>query len=413
MAAKKELKNNNMKPIYKYGLIILAIFICLWLYISFAQAYTTQVVFSGKEELILPLKGIVSIDEELLTTDKKSFCVMNYSDGTKVLAKVHVASLYADNVDDAKTKSIKELNERINNLDISIKNMSGEIGNADSNKAILLSKMKKVSYHAEKGNFDSILKESGDIEGFIFGSSDMSPENQLAALVQKRDALEETIKGQKTPYYSKSSGVLYSHTDGFETIHSKNILQSVTPNSFENLWNAKPVDYNKANGEYVFGKIVNNFEVVIYAPVNKVDVSDIELNQYLSIKAADAGSGNITCQVVYMSEESGGKVVIGLKVTRNIDKFIKDRKIHFSLIKNNYKGLRLEKSAIMRDAEGTFVYVVNDGMVRRKSVEIEFEKNDFVIVKEDNTNPKNILLYDTVITKARNIKEGDIVGFKN
>ena len=87
-----------------------------------------------------------------------------------------------------------------------------------------------------------------------------------------------------------------------------------------------------------------------------------------------------------------------------------ERKFEFEFIKETYNGLRVPKEAIMNENGENYVYIVKDGIVRKRKIEILYDDGD-IIVKENNSETDGLLLYDLVVVKSKNISEGMVVGY--
>ena len=405
---KKHKKKNKIPTFYKVGLFAILIFFGVAMYLYYHPTFSTQVVYHGTEEVVINAKGVLVWDEELLTSTEKGIAVMNYSDGTRVTARTHVATVYSGEIDEAKSNSIKSLSEKINSLETSIKNRNRDAAATESNSAVLLKKMRKIAYHSQAGDFQSLLKETNEIEGMALGQGDTTPEKELEKLRNQRDDVERTITGHKDAFYSKTSGLIYSKVDGYETTINEETIQNPDAKLFHNLWNAKPVDYSKTDANYVFGKIINNYETTVLASVSTKEAEGIEDGDVLHIKSSDVTGGKIACTVTGVSV-SGNDTILTLRVSKNLETLLQERKMNFDLVKRTYSGLRIPKEAILGSGEDQYVYVVKDSIVKKKPVEVLCEKNEFVIVAEDNQNSSNVLLYDLVITKSKNLSEGMIV----
>lgn len=401
-------KQSTIPTFYKVGLILIAVVVAIGMYVYFHPTFSTQVVYHGEEEVFVQGKGIMVWDEELLSSATKGMAVMNYSDGTRVKARTHVASMYSGEIDEAKSQSIKTLSEKINTLETSIKNRNQDNAKQESSNAVLLKKMRKVAYYSQNGDFASALKESSEIEGMALGENGSTPEKELEKLKNQRNDVERTITGQKDAFYSGTSGLIYSKVDGYETTINRQTVAGADHKLFDSLWNAKPVDYSKTDGNYVFGKIVNNYEALLLVKLSKKEAEGIEEGDRIYIKSPNVTGGKIACTVDTVNAD-GREVVLTINVSKNLDSLFSERKAEFELIKESYTGLRIPKEAIHENGEEKYVWVVKDSVVKKKAVDILCEKNEFVIVKEDNQNSQNVLLYDLVITKSKNISEGMIV----
>ncbi len=403
----------KIPPIYYVvgGIILLLVIIALYIYNH--PSYSTQVVYHGSEEEIISGKAILVWDEELLSSSSKGMAVMNYSDGTRVTARTHVATVYSGEIDEGKKQSIKSLSEKINTLEISIKNRSrDEKGNGDT-ATVLLNKMKNIAYYAVYGEFEPLSQEALEIENMAMGLSGNNPQEELENLKRQRDDLERSVSGSKDAFYSGTSGLITAKVDGYETIINEKTTQNTDCQLFSNLWNSDAVDYAKTNGNYVFGKIVNNYEATLLVCVSDADAQGItadrakepEKTNVLYLKTSRAPEGKIACTVKDMSS-NGKETVITLSLSQHLDLLMGERKFEAEFVRKTHSGLRIPKEAIQEDSEGKFVYIVKESFVRKRPVKVLFEKNAYVIIEEDNTNSSNVLLYDLVITQFKNLAEG-------
>lgn len=403
----------NIPPVYYIVGSILLVLIAIGLYIYYHPSYSTQVVYHGQEDMMISGQGIFVWDEELLTSSSKGVAVLNYSDGARVTAKTHVATVYSDDIDTTKRQNIKSLNERINILETNVKNHGEDGEETEDVKVLLQKKMQNVSYYSQAGAFDELLRETEEIEALNLGTMGGTPGEELEKLKRQRDDLERSISGSKDAFYSASSGLITSKVDGYETMINKKTVQDADNKLFDNLWNSSAVDYSKSNKEYVFGKIVNNYELTLLLRISNEDAKGIvdtptddpTKTNVLYLKTSRVPEGKIACTV---EEISSGETetILTLSVSQHLDSFMGERKMDMELIKQSYSGLKIPKEAIQEDNEGKFVFIVKENFVRKRPVKVLCEKNEYVIIKEDNNNDSNVLLYDLVITKYKNLTEG-------
>lgn len=403
----------KIPPVYFVVGGVLLVLIVIGLYVFYHPSYSTQVVYHGSEDAVISGKGIFVWEEELLSSASKGVAVLNYSDGTRVTAKTHVATVYSGEIDDNKKQNIKNINERINILETSIKNQGQNSQENEDSKALLTKKMQNISYYAQTGKVDEFLREAEEIEQLNLGILGATPAEELEKLKLQRDEVERSITGSKDSFYSVSSGLITSKVDGYETIINRNTIENADCGLFDNLWNIPPMDYSATNGNFVFGKIVNNYEVTLLVRVSNADAEGISVKSVedpskptvLYLKTSKAPEGKIACTVKNISS-NGTDTVLTLSLSHHLDALMGIRKADVELIKKTYSGLRIPKQAIQEDSNGKFVFIVKESIVKKRPVVVLCEKNDYVIVQENNNNESNVLLYDLVITEYRNLAEG-------
>ena len=409
MAEKK--KKSKALLVLKWIIAIILVGCVGGIYVFVAPGYKTHVVFSGVEELTLPLSGVVVLDEELLKSDNRGFALMNYSDGTRVLAKTHIASLYSNDIDEAKVTKLKDLNEKINSLENSIKNRNEDENLTEGSSTALLKKMNKISYYGARGDFSAIQKEAIEFSNLVYGADIDAQQLRLNELKDEKFNIESSIDANEIAFFSKTAGVLHSKIDGYETVFTKEGMKEISPSDFETLMNSRPVDYKRSNSDFVFGRIINNYEISVFSICDRNDLLDLESGDILTIKSPDITNGSVSCTLISISEEEEGQVIIELRVSRNIDSFIKERKMQFDLVKKSYSGFRIPTEALRASEtdDSTCVYAIKDGVVVEKPVEVLYNSGNFSIIKDDNTKSGNVLLYDIIISESRNLSAGTIL----
>ncbi len=408
MAQKRKQKNHNSTAGVFIVVFIFIIAICIWGYARFAPTATTQTVLQGEVQDTINAKGIAVFKEELMTSSEEGISIINYPDGERVVAKTHIATLYTGNVDDGKSAQISELNERINYLETNMRNIQEEKNSHESMNQNLINKTKQISYYSVWGNFENMLRETEEIKSIVATSNTSDLATQLEELKKQRDDVERTIAGDKEEYISKQAGVVYSALDGYETTITPKTTQNLDPSAFKNLWNGKPVDYSKNEDSYIYGKIVNNFEVTIFSLVDTKDIDGIKEGQTAYIQFSERNSEAIPA-IVEKINNTGSNTLLTLTVTKQVEDFLAERKFEFKFVKTIHKGLKVPVDALKNAGGNNTVLVIKDSIVKRKKIEILSSRDDYVIVKENNADNDSLLLYDLVITKSKNVSEGQII----
>ncbi len=408
MAKNTARKRHNSTMGVVVALLVFTLAICIWGYARFAPVATTQTVLHGEVQESVSAKGIAVFQEELMKSDKKGISIINYPDGERVVAKNHIATLYTGDVDDGKSSQISELNERINYLETNMRNIQKEKNSQQSMSENIINKTKQIAYYSIHGNFENILRETDEINSIIATSNTSDLASQLEELKKQRDSIERTIPGDKEEYFSKEAGVVYSALDGYETTITPKTAENLDANSFKNLWSGKPVDYLKDKDSFIYGKIVNNFEATVYCLLNTKDIDGITEGQTVYVEFSKRNSEPLPALVKKINN-TGSNTVITLGITQQIEDFLAERKFEFKLIKTIKKGLKVPVSALENAGGNNTVLVIRDSVVTRKKIEISASRDDYVIVAENNADKDSLLLYDLVITKSKNVSEGQII----
>lgn len=402
---KKKKKNSSFKSIFI--LLIFAVALITLGYARYSTSFDTSVVQEGEIQDVVLAKGISVFEEELITSEKKGVPIINYSDGTRIVANTHAATIYTGDVDEGKSSQISELNEKINYLETSRKNLQKQEESKNNVNDALIAKMGDIAYYSHTGNLEGLQRENSEILSIVTTSNTEDLTGQLEELIQKRDELENSITGSKEEYVAKSAGVIYSSSDGYETTITTDSVKDITADSFKTLWNAKPVNYEKTS-PYVYGRIINNFEAKIIASLSVKDAEGLKEGNSYRISLSENVANAIPATVNSIISDKN-KIIVVFTIMKDVEDYLAERKFEFYIVKSSHKGLTVPTDSIFSENGENLVWVIKDGVVNKKKVEILGKGNGFTLVKEDNSNSNNLLLYDSIITSGKNISEGMIV----
>ena len=408
-ASKKDKKGYKLPGIIKFIFLLVVILFIVFIYIKFSARATTAVVSHGTAENTVPAQGIAVYEEELISSKEKGVAIINYTDGSRVLSKTHVATIYSGNIDESKSNQIKQLNEKINYLETSMKNQHGNDKEAKSSEAVIYDKMKKISKYSVMGNLESTINETSELKTVITVGNNGNLNSRIEEFKQQRKDAERSISGEKTEYISKTAGQIYSTTDGYETIITTDTIKDINADVFKSLWNSKPLDYEKSSDIYVHGKIINNYEITVLCLIDSKNANGISENGTVYIRLNSMNDTKIPATVKKIDNERN-KTLLVLNVTKETASFLTERKFEFELVKESYKGLSVPQKSVVQENGKSFVYVVKDGYVKKRTAEVLYTKDGVSIVKENNSDSENLLLYDMVIVESRNVSEGMLLG---
>ena len=147
-------------------------------------------------------------------------------------------------------------------------------------------------------------------------------------------------------------------------------------------------------------KIIDNFVWYLAVPLELKDAEKFEIGNTMKIVFRDAGGQTAPAEIYAISGEEGGKKVVTFKLNRDVSGILSRRNVSIDIVLNTYEGLKVPMAALCMEGEQTGVYVQNGGEKVFKKVEIIYHNNDYMIVKEDNSAAKSLLLYDNVIVKG-------------
>lgn len=227
---------------------------------------------------------------------------------------------------------------------------------------------------------------------------------QLTALKSELAGLSSSLPAAKGSITAPISGYFVSKADGYENVLKCDDLNSITP-EFLNEIKAETVE------DGVVGKLVSDYEWYIAAcvPINdslSYKEGD-ELTVYTSVKSFPKLP--VTVKKINISSDSSSAAVIFACNDMNSE-LASMRTGPMTVVKKEYSGLKIPKSALRVVNSKRGVYVLTGMQVKFVEVNVIYSDDDYMICEKQTEDEKVLRLYDEVIVKGKNLYDGKIVG---
>ena len=131
------------------------------------------------------------------------------------------------------------------------------------------------------------------------------------------------------------------------------------------------------------GKVSNNFECYIACPINTEKSSSAKVGDMVKLNIPN--STNVNAMIEYIKEEKDDKRIIVFKITDDVEKLIKYRKIYIDIIWWDYKGLKISNSSLIEDKDLYYVEKSKAGYTEKIYVKV-LRQNDTYSIVENYTD---------------------------
>lgn len=368
----------------------------------------TQMVQHGEMEKSYSFDGIILRDETLVKSDKSGVLEAAAVENEMVRKGKLIASVYEDNVDEDTKKKLTGVNERINEIE-SIIASSGEIYadnyRIESGINAKISELMTAYENRNVAKLVSIKNELGllnDKKNALSGDDGYS-ENMLAELKAEKAEYEKKLSSDKQDLYSPVPGIFSTKIDGYEEMVSLDAADKLTPEDFESLKKSETSASKKTNGK-VLCKIIDSFEWAVAVIATENELAGLKSGDAVSLRIPDSNE-EADAKITYISAPDNGKYVLVATSDVSCDWSSKERFVKIDFVKNRYSGLKIPSQAIRVHDNTTGVYILSDGIVKFKPVNIYYKDNKSAIVEENNASG-GLLLYDEVIVSSGNYEVG-------
>lgn len=190
--------------------------------------------------------------------------------------------------------------------------------------------------------------------------------------------------------YSKESGVIVNHLDGYENKFS---LQDVNKLTYQDIDKTKVIEDKPGI------KIINNSEWFIYAVINKNNVFKKHRTYNMVV-----GNSSYPAEVL-SSANKGDKNYILFQIKNDLDILNLHRNINGYIIKSIYNGAVIPIKALFSLDGESKVLIKAKGYAELRNVKVLFSDDEVAVIAQADKG-KKLQEYDEVICDPEGIKDG-------
>ena len=356
----------------------------------------------------LDVTGLVIRNETLVRYSSGGVMHFITGDGSRAPKDGVIANIYDSESASITLSRIDSVNKKIADLEEMLSYNDLEAADLDVINNKVKQSLNKLVVSGAYGNFEKIsdctenlLSSLNRRQAALGETADFS--QQLSALKTELSGLSSSLPAPKDTVKAEISGYFVSKADGYENILKCDSLDSITP---EYLKGIKPEEV----GSDVVGKLVSDYEWYIAAAVPINDSLNYkegdELTIYTSVKSFPKLP--VTVKKINISSDSSSAVVLFSCNDMNSE-LASVRSAPMTIVKKEYSGLKIPKSALRVVDSKRGVYVLTGMQVKFVEVNIIYSADNYMLCEKQTDDEKSLRLYDDVIVKGRNLYDGKIV----
>lgn len=402
----KSQKMKTKKIIIYVVLISIVLYILYTIYLLIKQPTDIFTVEEGKlyqEETNI---GYVIRNEKIVKGDNYKNGIMPIkSEGERAAKDEKIFRYYSSNEETLKQK-IADLDTKIQEVMVNDKGLLNSdmqlLEQQIDEKVANINEITDATVLAEyKKEINSLVTKKAQIAG------DLSPKGSyLNQLINERKDYESQLNSGSEYVTAPMSGIVSYKVDGLEEI--------LTPENFSSLSKEYLESLDLKTGKIVAtseesGKVIDNFCCYIATISSSEEAKTAEVGQKVKIRLSN--NAEISAEITNLMKEDEEKVVIILKIEKEIEELINYRKISFDLIWWNDSGLKVPNQAIVEVDGLNYVVRNRAGYFSKILVKIKKQGEKYSIVEsylaeelkelgfsnEEIATYKKISLYDEVL----------------
>ena len=246
----------------------------------------------------------------------------------------------------------------------------------------------------------------------LITGKDSSYADQMRAIRTEISSLKQSQEEPLDVITADSAAYFVSYADGYE---SSLTLSDINTLTVEQLNNIQDIGTEQKDNS-VIGKLIDNYQWVLVAVVDNSE-KKYKQGDTLTLKFAST-SETVTGEITSVNAESGdAQTIIGITCEEMTYDLVQHRTEHVELVRNDYQGIRVPRSALrfrsiteeVTDEEtGKItqvttryrgVYVLDGEQPEFRKLDVVYEGSDYVISAQ-RPEKSYLGLYDSIITKG-------------
>lgn len=412
MTRKAFLKQYGVRFAAAFALLCLIFYTVYHVFAGSSDSLMTTPVRQVTDRQLVSGEGYVFREEEVLSASEAGIVNGLVPSGAKVSAGLPVAEVW--NTGNAATLQDDQITlERLNRL-IRVLEESLTSG-ATLSKAQLYQKAAKDSFFAiqramQQGNWQNL----GTLEAEMLTLLDQyTVATQGAVEVQ---ATLDRLQAVRASFFTGScqtlsasdrSGYFYHHSfvDGYESLFTKTALDGL---SAESLAELSAAEATHPAGQ-VAGKIVYGHVWWLAVELDADEKAVFIENRGYTFTFPDNTGSTLRLICTRLIEGADGGAIGVFEASEIPSDFAFFRVQRVEITANECEGYYVPESAIQQKDGVSGVYILKDGIVRFRRIEILYRGDGYYIVSENQDAEEEYLsLYDMLITSGKNLYEGRV-----
>lgn len=422
------MKNTNLSTKLMMAAILLTVLFYFGINLTayFSDPFSTTVAYTYTNNHAVTVSGYVVRQEEPLTGED-DLVYFSRGEGERVSRGGSVALIYDTQqaLNDANT--IRNLEDQLSQL-LYARSLAAGIHSAGSLDSEVNNAL--AAFHAARAdsNVNHVSDAAAALRSAVLrhsyayaGTSDL--DRSIAAMEEHIATLSASVSSATTTVRAPRSGLFSSLVDGYETVLTPEILETMTPEDYRAITPAA------ADG---MGKLVYGSKWYFVTLLREADAKALSEGQSISLRFQSGLDRDLPLSVERISSAEGGQQLVVLSSNENLSLTTLLRHQNAQLIFASYTGIRVPRSAVrivwetVKDENGQpilnedgtekmtqvyGVYTLWGNSARFKKVEILWQENEYMLVRSRQENDASRLLRsgDEVITAAEDLYDGKVI----
>ena len=385
----------------------LALFLGIQVYQSVYSSYSTESAVYYEDYDGIPITGLIIRDENVITADTAGVMSYTIPEGGRVAKEGVVAQVYASEAAAAAALQAEELEAEIQSLQSLQQYHDPTAADLDLLHTQVQTAFQNLLESTEGGRYDGISDSAEQLlsllnrEQIVTGQvTDFS--QRIAALEAEKAALgdNQPVQSVASPY----AGYFISSADGYESVLSTDMIDTLTPDQLNAL---EPAALPAGS---IVGKVVSDYEWYIAANISFSDSLQLAEGDSITLRTSLSSMPDLPVTVRKINKSATGEDVTVVFGCTYMNGELAGIRIHpMTIVLQTYEGLRVNAGAIRIVDGQRGVYVVEGAEAKFVPVNILYSTDSYSICEMSDSGD-GLQLYDEIIVKGKDLYDGKAIG---
>ena len=390
------------------GVILAAVvlYFGIQIYRYYTNPFSTTLTYQATAEDSIPMTGWIVRDEETFHSDAATV-THSLGEGAKVGYHQTIAMAY-DNSQALDTVS------RIETLQLELQQLEFALNSyLDADAALKLDSsitgsILTLRQNLAAGDYSSASGDISALKAAVLKSSHSydsveEVQSNINAVKEEIGSLRSSLTGAQAITADKP-GTYSAVCDGYESVLTTDFLSGLMPSALA----AIAPGQNDGN----VGKLIYGDRWYYAAAIDAESAQRVTQGQQATLRLAKGMAQDAPVQVVSVSPEEEGQVVVVLTCDEYMAQITQLRHQAAELILNSYEGLRIPSTALRLDEEGNSgVYCVAGISAQFKPVSVVYQGESYTLVRPTRDAADSAILRpgDEIIVTANRLENGVVI----
>ena len=395
---------NTFKIIAVFLVLLIGFYIFFQVYSIANPSYKTEVATLYQVTDSISCQGVIFRDETVVSISEQGIIEYTAENGDKVaqgsiIAKVHYSQ------DAAKSDLVRSMLADRQEMYRSFSE-SGDIvsTNFTSLSTNLYRNVRELAESVDRfsGVSNAYNKAVGSLYNFMAASGNVySFDSAISELDERRNEYSTQYATNVSFIHAPSSGYFCNTTDGYEDKATKEYASEITVEEF-----AQMLETRQEQSVYGQCKLITNYNWYYVAMITSSEAERFYKGMRLNLSFDDSSAGALPVTVLRVEKSDDGRAIVVLSCN-NLNSDIADLRFENGKISfNDYKGIRVDRSALHVSDGEVGVYIKYGTTVMFRKLDIIYETDSYVVSRINTSDSTRLRLYDEIITEGKDLYVG-------